>query len=148
MAAYWLSEPWSGGPWLSFDQLRRGMDELFERADARSARRGAGFPPVNLYETAEGFVLTAELPGLGASDIEIAIERNRVTLGGQRTVERPGDASIHRAERASGSFRRTVELPAEVDADKAEATHRNGVLMLRIPKEEKHLPRRISVKAS
>ena len=148
MAQYWLSNPWSSDSWVSFDQLRRGMDELFERAGARSARRTGAFPPVNLYETDHGYVLTAELPGFGAEDIEISIERNRVTLGGQRAIERPNDASVHRAERPSGSFRRTVELPAEVDADKVEASHRNGVLMLRIPKAEKHQPQRIAVKAS
>ena len=71
-----------------------------------------------------------------------------MTLGGQRSIERPQDASVHRAERASGSFRRTVELPNEVDADKVEASHSNGVLMLRLPKQEKHQPRRIAVKAS
>ena len=147
MAQYWISEPWSGDSWTSFDQLRRGMDQLFERAGARTARRAAVFPPVNLYETAQGYVLTAELPGVTADDLEISVERNRVTLGGRRTIERPNDASVHRAERASGTFRRAVELPAEVDADKAEASHRNGVLMLRIPKQQKHQPRRIAVKA-
>jgi HSP20 family protein len=85
---------------------------------------------------------------VSTDDLEITIERNRVTVGGSRTVERAQDASIHRAERASGGFRRTVELPVEVDADKAEASHRNGVLMLRIPKSEKYQARRIAVKAS
>jgi HSP20 family protein len=148
MAQYWLSEPWSSDPWMSLDQLRRGMDQVLQRAGASTARRGGVFPPVNLYETADGYVLTAELPGVRAEDLEISIEHNRVTLGGQRSIERPQDASVHRAERASGSFRRTVELPAEVDPDKAEASHRNGVLMLRISKAEKHQPRRIAVKAS
>jgi HSP20 family protein len=148
MAQYWLSDPWSSDPWMSFDQLRRGMDQLFERAGAGTARRAGAFPPVNLYETKDGYVLTAELPGVSADELEISIERNRLTLGGQRAIERPQDASVHRAERASGSFRRTVELPNEVDADKAEASHRNGVLMLRLPKQEKHQPRRIAVKAS
>jgi HSP20 family protein len=148
MAQYWLSEPRPGEPWMSFDQLRRGMDQVFQRAGASAARRAGVHPPVNLYETSDGFVLTAELAGVRAEDLEISIEQNRVTLGGQRKIERPQDASVHRAERTSGNFRRTVELPAEVDADKAEAAHRNGVLLLKIPKAEKHQPRRIAVKAS
>jgi HSP20 family protein len=148
MAQYWLSEPGSSDSWGSFDQLRRGLDELFERAGARTARRAGVFPSVNLYETTDGYVLTAELPGVSAQDVEISIEQNRVTLGGQRTIERPKEASVHRAERASGGFRRTVELPVEVDSDKAEASHRNGVLMLRLPKAEKHQPRKIAAKAS
>jgi HSP20 family protein len=147
MAQYWMSEPWSSDPW-SFDQLRRGMDPLFQRAGATTARRAGVVPAVNLYETADGYVLTAELPGVRAEDLEISIEHNRVTLGGRREIERSEDASVHRAERASGSFRRAIELPAEVDADKAEATHRNGVLLVRIPKAERYQPRRVAVKAS
>ena len=148
MAQYWLSDPWSrGDPWVSFDQLRRGMDHLFNRSGASAARRTGVFPPVNLYETQDGYVLSAELPGVSADALEITIERNRVTLAGRRAVERPDDASVHRAERATGSFRRTIELPLEVDTEKAEASHRNGVLMLRIPRDEKRQPRRIAVKA-
>ena len=58
------------------------------------------------------------------------------------------DASLHRAERQSGSFRRAFALPAEVDADKVEAVHKNGVLVLRLPKKPEHQPRQISVLAS
>ena len=148
MTRYWLSNPWSSDPMGSFDQLRREMDQLFERAGTRSSRRTAAFPPVNLYETVDGYVLTAELPGLTADQIDIQIEGNRVTVGGERRVEHPSDASVHRAERASGGFRRTVELPAEADAEKAEASHRSGVLLLRIPKAEKHQPRKIAVQPS
>lgn len=145
MTQYWLSSPWSNDPWASFDQLRRTLDRF--QSPAAAPRRTGAFPPVNLYETVDAYVLTAELPGLSASDIDISIEHNRVTLGGQREVERPADVSVHRAERASGQFRRSVELPAEVDADKAEATHRNGVLRLRVPKAEQHQPRKIAVQS-
>ena len=93
-------------------------------------------------------MLTAELPGLAADDIEISLEGNRVTLGGERRIEHPGDASLHRTERPTGRFRRTVELPSEIDGEKAEASHRNGVLVLRIPKSERDQPRRISVRAA
>lgn len=148
MAQYWLSQPWSRDSWTSFDQLRRGMDELFERLGHSEQRAAAGFPAVNLYETSDAYVLTAELPGLGRDDIEVSIEGNRLSLRGQRSIEHPSDASIHRAERRSGEFRRAIELPADVDADKAEAVHRNGVLMLRLPKSEAQQPRRISVQAS
>jgi HSP20 family protein len=80
-----------------------------------------------------------------SQDVDLSIESNRVTLRGERRVERPGDASAHRLERPSGSFQRTVELPGDVDADKAEATCRHGVLMLRIPKAPQHQRRRITV---
>lgn len=148
MARYWLSNPWSSDPLASFDQLRRGMDELFDRVGARAIRRSGAFPAVNLYETASEYVLTAELPGLSGDDIDLSVERNRVTLRGERKIEHPQDASLHRVERQVGIFRRTVELPVDVDADKAQAVCRNGVLMLQIPKVAAQQPRQIAVKSS
>ena len=148
MARYWISNPWANDPLASYDQLRRGMDELFERVGARTTRRAGAFPPVNLYEAANEYVLTAELPGLSGDDIDISVERNRVTLRGERKIEHPSDASLHRVERQGGVFRRTIELPVDVDADKAQAVCRNGVLMLQIPKAPEHQPRQIAVKGS
>jgi HSP20 family protein len=105
---------------------------------------------VNLYESEAGYVLTAELPGLASPDFEISVEGNRVTLRGERKVDYPDDGrtSIHRRERPSGIFRRSVELPAPLDPDKAEAVYRNGVLMLRVPKARSHQPRQITVQTS
>jgi HSP20 family protein len=148
MARYWLSNPRSNDPLASFDQLRRGMDELFERVEARTTRRAGAFRPVNLYETTNDYVLTAELPGLGGDDIDVSVERNRVTPRGERKIDHPSDASLHRVERQAGVFRRTIELPGDVDADKAQAVYRNGVLMLQIPKAAAHQPRQIAVKES
>jgi HSP20 family protein len=148
MAQNWFSSPWSSDPYPSFEQLRREMEDLFDRAGTRPTRRAGAFPPVNLYETVDDYVLTAELPGVGAKDIDLSIERNRVTLRGERRIEHPSDSSLHRVERQGGRFRRTIELPAEVDGAKAEAAHRNGVLVLRLPKAAAHKPRKIEVKTS
>ncbi len=144
-----MSQSWYSSPSeTSFDQLRRGLDELFERVGAGPSRRAGAFPPMNLFESEDGFVLTAELPGVKGDDIEIAVEGNRVTVRGERKIDHPSDASVHRLERQSGAFRRTLELPVEIDAEKAEAVHRHGVLMLRIPKAPEHQPRRINVQSS
>ncbi len=150
MPRFWLSDPWSTDPWPDVGELRRRMDELFERfpVGRPAASRTGVFPPVNLYESGDSYVLTAELPGLRAEDIEVSIERDRVTLRGERRIEYPKEASLHRVERRAGAFRRTVQLPLEVEGEKVEAIHRNGVLTLRIPKAPEHQPRRISVKAS
>jgi HSP20 family protein len=124
------------------------MDELFDRVGARATRRSVAFPAVNLYETSNEYVLTAELPGLSGDDIDLSVERNRVTLRGERKIEHPQDASLHRVERKAGIFRRTIELPVDVDADKVQAVCRNGVLMLQIPKVAAQQPRQIAVKSS
>jgi HSP20 family protein len=148
MAQYWLTDPASADPWASLGRLARGLDEWATQWGARPTRRAGVFPPVNLYEAADGFVLTAELPGLRSEEIEVTVERDRVTLRGQRRIEHPKDASLHRVERQAGTFRRTVQLPVEVASDKVDAVYRNGVLMLRIPKAPELRPRRISVASS
>ena len=147
MAQYWLSHPWFD-PWPDLGDLHRRMDRLFERASGPALARGSVFPPVNLYETSDGYVLTAEVPGLRHDEIEITVEHDRLTLSGERRIEYPKDASLHRVERRGGSFRRTVQLPSEVDGDKVEASYRDGVLRVRIPKAAQHQPRRITVGAS
>jgi HSP20 family protein len=128
------------------------MDGLLGRFATASPLSGGWrgvFPAVNLYETAEAYVLTAELPGVAPKDIQVSLEGSTVTLSGERRIEQAeGEGtSVHRSERQAGSFRRAFELPTPVDADKVEAVHKNGVLMLRISKTPDAQPRQISVKA-
>lgn len=149
MAQYSVYRPWAGESWGGFDELRREMDALLGRFGAvgPDGRRGV-FPAVNLYETGETYVLTAELPGVNPDAIEVSVEGTTVTLGGERKIDYGnGGTSAHRLERQSGRFRRAFELPVSVDPDKVEAIHRNGVLMLRLPKAAEHRPRQISVQA-
>jgi HSP20 family protein len=124
----------------AFDRLGTGLGPA----------RGTPFPPVNLYETAQGYVLTAEVPGVKSEDLEISVEGERVTIGGKREIEyaSDGSTSLHRRERQTGVFRRAFNLPEPADPEKTEAICRHGVLMVRIPKAEAHQPRRISVRAS
>lgn len=146
MAQYSLYRPWAPRSWSGFDELRREMDALFNRFSAPAAARG-GVPAVNLYETEDAYVLTAELPGVEPGAIEVSLEGSTVALRGERRVEYPEGADLHRAERSSGAFRRAFELPLAIDSDKVEAVHRDGVLVLRLPKAPEHKPRQISVKA-
>lgn len=152
MAQYSIYRPWASGPWASLDQLQHEIDALFDRRTrsfARAGRRGV-YPPVNLYETSDAYVLTAELPGVEAGDIHVSIEGSTIILEGERNIDygNPDDASLHRRERQSGSFRRALDLPAKIDADKVEAVQRHGVLMLRMPKSPEHQPRQIAVQAN
>ena len=144
MAQYWLSHPWFD-PWPDLGDLHQRMDRLFERVTGPSLSGGGVSPPVNLFETSDAYVLTAEVPGIRSEELEVTLEHDRLTLAGERRIEYPKEASLHRAERRGGSFRRTVQLPSEVDGEKVEASYRNGVLRIRIPKAPEHQPRRISV---
>jgi HSP20 family protein len=149
MAQLDLLRPWSQEPWATFHALRREMDDLFDRFGSFApglAPRGA-FPPVNLYESGDAFVLTAEVPGVAPGDLAISLEGATVTLRGERKPAGEAGASVHRSERPVGAFRRAFDLPVPIDADKAEAVHRNGVLTLRLPKAPEHRPRQIRVKA-
>jgi HSP20 family protein len=141
-------------PWTAFDELRREIDGLLGSFGARG-RPGVAtwrtpnvFPPVNLYDSADALVLTAELPGVNEQDLEVSVEGSQLVLRGQRTIEYPADASAHRRERQSGAFHRTVTLPFAVDGDKVEAGYRNGVLLLRLPKPGEQQRRQIPVRTS
>jgi HSP20 family protein len=148
MLLYGFSDPWWEEGRRGFDRLRREVEALFDQwGTAPAGPRSSVFPPVNLYETPDGFVLTAEVPGLRTEDLEVSIEGNRVKLRGERKAEPRDEAStsLHRRERQTGTFHRGVELPVAVDAEKSEARYRNGILMLRLPKAPEHRPRQIAI---
>ena len=151
MAQMRLDRPWSTEWWGEpFEELRREMDALFRRVGAGvpEPRGGAAlFPPVNLYETAGDYVLTAELPGIDPKDIHVSVQGSTLTLEGERKLDYASGehTALHRQERRSGSFRRAFELPSAVESDKVEAACRHGVLMLRLPKTEDQRPRQIPV---
>jgi HSP20 family protein len=146
-----FAHPWSGGSWDAFENLRREVDQLFTRVSHEApARASYGVHPlVNLFESADGFVLTAELPGMKLEEIELAVQGNRLSIRGERKISYPDDGrtNLHRRERQAGQFRRAVELPVAIDSEKVEASYRNGVLLVKLPKSAAHRPRRIEVRA-
>jgi HSP20 family protein len=143
-----FARPAHGGPLDALERLRREVDDLFSRAAPRVSTGAAGvLPAINLYENAEGLVLTAELPGMKLEELELSLDGQRLTLGGERRIAQPeGErTSFHRRERRPGKFRRTIELPREVDAEKIQASYRDGVLTVRLPRAASTAPRRIEV---
>jgi HSP20 family protein len=105
-------------------------------------------PPVDLYETAGEFVLTAELPGLRRDQIDIQVEDTRVIIRGERTGG-PGPQTscdqFHRVERGHGRFWRAFALPEPIDADRVSAELQDGVLTVTIPKAGDRGRRRVEV---
>ena len=151
MALIHFRSPRSRDSWSDLDRLQREMMRAFDRLGTGvGPARGTPFPPVNLYESTDGYVLTAEIPGVKSEDLDVSVEGERVTIGGKRAIEYPADGttSLHRRERQSGVFRRTFNLPEPADPEKTEAVCRHGILMVRIPRAESQQPRRISVRAS
>lgn len=103
-------------------------------------------PRVDVLENETSYVLEADLPGIRKDDLRIEIERNVLTIEGERKNNRSEDLHGLHVERASNArFVRRFTLGREVDSDKIEAQFEDGVLRLTVPKQEKALPRRINV---
>jgi HSP20 family protein len=107
---------------------------------------GTWTPSVDIYETENSLVLTAEVPGLDERDIEIRIEDNTLTLKGDRKFEKETkEENYHRIERSYGSFYRSFTLPHYIDQSKIEAEHDNGILKITMPKKHELKPRKVKV---
>ena len=139
--------------WRPFESLRREVDRLFEdftlnpfRLPLRrpafdlepfwQADSWVAMPAMDLVERHEAFEMTAELPGLDEKNIEVNVANGVLTVKGQKEedkVEKKED--FHLRERRFGSFSRSVRVPDTVDADKIEASFKNGVLKVTLPKK-------------
>ena len=136
--------PVSGLAALEVNSLNRMFEAAF---GGDTISHGAWIPPVDILETAEGeVVVKAELPDLKREDIKITFENNILTIEGERKSEPTKEADrYHRVERSYGAFRRSFTLPASVDAAKVQATYRDGVLTVALPRREETRPRQIQV---
>jgi HSP20 family protein len=126
-------------------QLRRELDRLFGEFERSAQPSGSA---VNFEDQGETFIFRADVPGLSEADLSINVSGNTLTLRGERKVEVPEGYSAHRRERSGYRFDKSYELPARVDADKATATLKHGVLTLTLPKAAEAQPRQIAVKAA
>jgi HSP20 family protein len=103
-------------------------------------------PSVDLQETDNSYLVTADISGVDAKDIEVNIENNTLTLSGQREEEHKEEkATYTKRERFSGKFYRTFKLPLSVDVDNIKAKSENGVLKIILPKQESSKPKRIQI---
>ena len=130
--------------------LREAMDRLFDDAFTRplSIRDGWTAPAIDMYQTDDEIVVKASLPGFKADDVQINITGDVLTLRGEMKHEdEKKEKAWHLREQRWGSFERSVALPTNVVADRANADFENGVLTITLPKAEEAKPRTISVKA-
>ena len=113
--------------------------------------RGEIMPQLDMTEDDQAFHLQVELPGMDEKDVEVTLRNHTLTIKGEKKEEKETkEKDVHRRERAYGYFRRSVELPAEVDADKISATYRKGVLTIDLPKTQQaqQQAKRIEVKVN
>jgi HSP20 family protein len=135
------------GNLLSFQhEMNRMFDQFFRAGNGEEAKVSTWRPSVDVYETDDALVIKAELPGVSKDDVSIDVHQNTLTLRGERKHEAEvKDEHYHRVERSYGSFQRSFTLPATVDAEKAEASFKDGVLELRLPRLESAKPRQIAI---
>lgn len=158
------SEPaFAGEAWHPFDALRKEVDRLFEdfgddfwRRPFRSLaqfepKKLAAAPAVDVAETEKAYEITAELPGLDEKNIEVNVANGGLTIKGEKKEEKEEkNKGYYVSERRYGSFERYFGLPEDVEADKIEATFKNGVLKVTLPKtaEAQKPAKKIEVKST
>lgn len=150
------------------DELRDELDRLWGTLVAAPPLPGRGsrpadgvFPAVNVRETPDRVVVEAELPGLDAAGLDIAVTGDELVLKGARPAAdepRPGTGATdgghrpavtwHRRERGTGRFERRIPLPVAVDPDRVEAVLESGVLTVTCPKAAESQPRRVEVRSA
>jgi HSP20 family protein len=110
-----------------------------------TAAMGA-YPPINVFQQGDDLVAIVELPGVNKRDLNIQAKENTIRIAGQKTIDYPENVSLHRRERLSGVFDRTLAVPMQIDPDRIQAEYNDGLLALFIPRAEKDKPRTIEVR--
>ena len=130
------------------DQLQSEMNRLFDAVSKRRVFNIPAYPAVNIWVNKYGQIISAEMPGVHPEDLDIDVTGDALSISGVRKLdEEAEEARYHRRERNYGSFSRTVQLPFMVDTNKVEASFKNGVLLITLPRAEADKPKRIAVKS-
>ncbi|MFL6543311.1 MAG: Hsp20/alpha crystallin family protein [Chthoniobacterales bacterium] len=143
--------------WPSLDRwstLRSELDDLFESpffwsTPMRQSQLFNGWTPaIDLYQTNDDVVALVELPGMRKEDIELSLQDGMLTISGERKSETQDGDKAQRSERFVGKFRRSISLPTRVDANKVNASYKDGILTVTLPKAEEVKPKQIQVNVS
>ena len=148
--------------WDPFQDLRDAQDEMAQMTQMsqmlaralglQGQQQGSGTatawaPALDISERKDAYLVTVELPGVEAEDLEITLEDGLLTIQGERHFAHDSsEQQFHRVERRYGAFRRSITLPTHVIADAVQATVEDGVLQILVPKAEEAKPKRIQVR--
>jgi len=134
-------------PFAELEELREQFSKLL---NAQETQRDIAFvPTVNTREADDAYYIEVDLPGIEKEDININVDENTLTISGERKVkEEHKEDNFYKVESVYGKFERSFSLPEDVDTDKIEAEHKNGVLEIKIPKVAKveKTPKKIEIK--
>jgi HSP20 family protein len=138
-------------PWALEKRIQRMFDNFLEfpRDWEFPIAGGELYPNVDISETPKQYNIRAEIPGMKKEDVKISINRNCLTLSGEKKEEKKTDTEkVHRSESYYGSFQRSFVLPDGIKADKVEASFKDGVLTVIVPKSEETQERTVDIKIS
>ncbi|WP_422930889.1 Hsp20/alpha crystallin family protein [Singulisphaera sp. PoT] len=138
---------WQDRRWDPFRDLQREMGRIFETLEPfQPWRLVRQFPAINLYDVGDHYVLSAQLPGMTAEDLDLSITGETLTMKGDRKrAEGVPDESFRRQERQFGRWMRSIALPDRIDGSQVTASFAHGILTIKLPKAESAKPRHISV---
>ncbi len=137
-------------PKRALKTLRDEIDNIFDRFVERplGVITGQVVAPVDISETDTEVIVKSDLPGMELSDIDVSISGDILTIKGQKKKElEQAGKTYHVVERSYGSFSRSIRLPAEVDVDKVQASYKNGLLEIVMPKKESNQAKKIKIKS-
>jgi HSP20 family protein len=130
-------------------QIERLFGDFFGEEFPLGRNGETFFPQLDVAETPEVIVVTAEVPGLDPKEVEITVEKNRLVIRGEKKEEKETkEKHWHRVERRVGTFLREVALPAEVEQDRIEAAAKNGVVTVTLPKKREAKGKQIPIRAT
>lgn len=123
------------------------FDSFFLRDTYEDLFPSVWMPAIDVAETDDEYVVKVELPGVNKDDVRITVQENILTVRGEKKRENERkESNFHRVERSYGSFQRSFTLPTTVRADKIDATYKEGLLTITLPKAEEAKPKAIDVK--
>jgi HSP20 family protein len=136
-------------PFAGFGNLRSVFNGLFDENLGRSSTQPSvskWYPAVDVLESKDSYLIRAELPGMKREDIKVEVKDGTLVLSGERKFEKPADGVEYRhVERVTAKFWRSFSLPETVKQDGIEATYKDGILEIRVPKAEEAKPRQIEI---
>ena len=133
-------------PFESLFAFQRALENRLSSDWLGSSTASMGtYPPINVFQQDDNLVAIIELPGVKKSDLNVQAKENTIRIAGQKTIEYPENVSLHRRERLSGVFDRTLVVPMQIDPDGIKAEYNNGLLAIFIPRAEQDKPRTITI---
>ena len=143
---------WPRNAWSIFDELESLQESMNSALNGHSQYNGRGgrrYPLMNVWSSAEGLVVDAELPGAAPEDVEISVMGDTLTIRGQiNAVPLKEGEQAYRRERPTGTFNRTLQLPFRAAANGVKASYQDGILRISIPRSEEEKPRKIKIESA